>query len=303
VDVDIVAGYLGAGKTTSILGLIAADPDPSSLVVLVNEFGEIGVDGVRLSGSADVVELASGCICCTLRLDFRTQIAEIARNYRPRRLLIEPTGVATIAQVVRALQHSDLVEAVQGARVIVVVDAVTFSRRLRDSPGFFTSQVEQADVILLNKTDLVDPARVKALQVTLESMAPGAWIIPTHHGHIADIGALPAPHLLRDAGEAEVLDDLESRSFAMESVVEQTSLVALLEALGRGDYGEVERAKGIVETTDGWLRLDLASGQVDVAPSGPIAGGRFVVIGRGLRVTELEAAWAAVGGTTGKRHH
>jgi G3E family GTPase len=303
LDVDIVAGYLGAGKTTSLLGLIAADPDPASLVVLVNEFGEIGIDGLLISGSADVVELKSGCICCTLRLDFRAQIMEIFRTYAPRRLLIEPTGVATIAQVVRALCHADLVGDISGARVIVVVDAVTFAKRLRDSPGFFTSQVAQADVVLLNKIDLVEPARVKALHATLETMAPGAWIIPTDHGHIDDPSALPAPHPLGDPGEAEVLQDLESLSYTLSGMLSRRALVDLLQALAGGAYGEVDRAKGIVESDEGWLRLDLASGQVDVAPSGPVPGSRLVVIGRGLRTAELQAALNAVDRTAERAHH
>lgn len=303
MDVDIVAGYLGAGKTTSLLGLIAADPDPSSLVVLVNEFGEVGIDGLLISGSADVVELASGCICCTLRLDFRMQIAEIVRSFSPRRLLIEPTGVATIAQVVRALGHADLVGSIGGARVIVVVDAVTFAQRLRESPGFFSSQVAQADVVLLNKTDLVEPARVRALQATLETMAPGAWIIPTDHGRIDDPDALPPPHPLGDAGEAEVLQGLESVSFALSGALSRQALVGLLEALAAGAYGEVERAKGIVESDEGWLRLDLASGQVDVAPSGPVARGRLVVIGKGLRTAELQSALTAVDRAAERTHH
>jgi len=304
VDVDIVAGYLGAGKTTSLLGLIAADPDPSTLVVLVNEFGEVGIDGLLISGSADVVELKSGCICCTLRLDFRAQIIEIFRTYAPRRLLIEPTGVATITQVVRALCHADLVGDISGARVIVVVDAVTFAKRLRDSPGFFTSQVAQADVVLLNKIDLVEPARVKALHATLETMAPGAWIIPTDHGRIDDPSALPAPHPLGDPGEAaEVLQDLESLSYTLSGTLSRRALVHLLETLAQGAFGEVDRAKGIVESDEGWLRLDLASGQVDVAPSGPVPGSRLVVIGRGLRTVELQAALNAVDRTAERAHH
>jgi len=292
VDVDIVAGYLGAGKTTSILGLIAADPDPGSLVVLVNEFGEVGIDGLVLSGSAGVVELASGCICCTLRLDFRTQIGEIARERHPRRLLIEPTGVATIAQVVRALRHPDITRWVGGARVIVVVDAVTFSERMRESPAFFGSQVAQADVILLNKTDLVSPARVTALRWGLESMAPQAWVLPTVRGQIGDLSRLPAPRRLGVPGEAEVLSDLQSQTFALSSAVPAARVTTVFSRLAAGELGDVHRAKGIVETDRGWLRVDLASGVVEEQPSGPVPGGRLVVIGRALDLPGLQAALA-----------
>ena len=82
MDVDIIAGYLGVGKTTCIIEMIRNDPDPSRLAVLINEFGDVGIDAALIGDDTEVVELASGCICCTLRLDFRTQIMEIAERYR-----------------------------------------------------------------------------------------------------------------------------------------------------------------------------------------------------------------------------
>jgi G3E family GTPase len=295
VDVDLVAGYLGAGKTTCILGLIAADPEPKRLAVLVNEFGEVGIDGMLLSGTTDVVELSSGCICCTLRLDFRTQIMEIAQQWKPRRLLVEPTGVATVAQLLRALQHPDLSPHVTGVRVIVIVDAVTFSERLRESPAFFTSQVAQADVLLLNKTDLVSGARVATVRAALDSLAPEAWIIPTVRGKVeGGLGTLPPPRPLHDPGEAEVLQGLESRSFELAGTSSLARLRELFGALTTGVYGVVERAKGVVLTETGWVRLDVASGLVNEEPWGPAPASRVAVIGRDLAGDALEEAFASL---------
>ncbi len=287
MEIDIIAGYLGSGKTTTIQGFIESDEDPRRLAVLVNEFGELGLDAMLLGDASQVVELASGCICCTLRLDFRTQIAEIADTFRPRRLLIEPTGVATIAQVVRALRHPDLQGRVTGARVFVLVDAVTFNERLRESPAFFTSQVAQADVLILNKTDLVGEARVAALRAGLEQMAPQAWVIPTVRGRIPAGTVLPPAHRLSDPGEAEVLDDLESRSFVVEGPVSLEALRRFYADLGAERFGRIERAKGVVQTALGWRRLDLASGVMNEEPWGPAPEGRLVVIGRGLDIRSL----------------
>ncbi|MHB8869554.1 MAG: CobW family GTP-binding protein [Thermoleophilia bacterium] len=296
MDVDIIAGYLGAGKTTCILEMIQNDPDPSRLAVLVNEFGDVGIDAALLGEGTEVVELASGCICCTLRLDFRTQIGEIVDRWHPLRLLIEPTGVATVAQVVRSLRHSDLADKVGGARVFVLVDAVTFTERLRESPQFFTSQVRQADVLLLNKIDLVSRSRTEALRAVLESLNPEAWIISTVNGRIGDGTELPAPHPLEDPGDAEVLAGLGSLSYAVDRLVGRREVRELFEGLGTGLMGRVERAKAIVETVDGWYRFDLASGRVDERPWGPAPSGRLVVIGTDLSNATLDAAVRSFGG-------
>jgi len=296
MNVDIIAGYLGAGKTTCILEMIQSDPDPSRLAVLVNEFGDVGIDAALLGEGTEVVELSSGCICCTLRLDFRIQIIEIADRWHPLRLLIEPTGVATIAQVVRSLRHKDLVDRIGGARVFVLVDAVTFTERLRDSPAFFTSQVTQADVLLLNKTDLVSPGRTEALKAVLESMNPEAWIIPTVNGRIGEGIELPAPHPLEDPGDAEVLTGLASFSYEVDRLVGRREVRELFDGLATGLMGQVERAKAIVQTLDGWYRFDLASGLVDERPWGPAPSGRLVVIGADMSNETIDKAVSSFGG-------
>ena len=296
MDVDIIAGYLGAGKTTCILEMIQNDPDPTRLAVLVNEFGDVGIDAALIGDGTEVVELSSGCICCTLRLDFRIQIIEIADRWNPLRLLIEPTGVATIAQVVRSLRHKDLVDRIGGARVFVLVDAVTFTERLRDSPAFFTSQVTQADVLLLNKTDLVSPGRTQALKGVLESMNPEAWIVPTVNGRIGEGVELPAPHPLEDPGDAEVLTGLASFSYEVDRVVVRQEVRELFDSLATGLMGQVERAKAIVQTVDGWYRFDLASGLVDERPWGPAPSGRLVVIGTDMSNETLDSAVRSFGG-------
>jgi G3E family GTPase len=294
VQVDVVSGYLGAGKTTCLQAIIAAEPDPGGLAVLVNEFGDIGVDALLLEGATDVIELSSGCICCTLRLDFRQQILEIAQRWRPRRLLVEPTGVATTSQVLRALRHPDLAPIVEGVRVIVLVDAVTFAQRLKESPAFFTAQVASADVILLNKTDLVPESRVKALSAALEDMNPTAWVIPTVRGRLPQADLLPPPRALEEPEEATVIEGLQSQSFLLDERVPLARARAFFEGLARGRFGVVERAKGVVQTDEGWRRLDVASGMVDVEPWTRVPQARVVVIGRELDLDELQAAVAGL---------
>lgn len=109
--VDVVNGFLGSGKTTLIKNILLECPGREKIAVLVNEFGETGIDGELLGDSgAEVVELANGCICCTLKADMKSQIAYIAGRYKPQRLIIEPTGIATIGNVLGVLKSLSLAE-------------------------------------------------------------------------------------------------------------------------------------------------------------------------------------------------
>jgi G3E family GTPase len=290
LDVDIVSGYLGAGKTTCLQGLIERDPEPSRLAVLVNEFGDVGVDALLLDGSTDVVELASGCICCTLRIDFRAQILEMAERWQPRRLLVEPSGIATTSQVLRALRQPALAAIVDGTRVIVLVDSVTFMERLRQSETFFTSQVKSGHVILLNKTDLVSPSRVKALVSVLETMNPEAWVVPTVRGRLPEGAELPPFRPLQEPDEGQVIEGLVSHSFLLNGESSLTQVREFFAGLVQGRFGQVERAKGVVNTDQGWKKFDVASGGTGEEPWSPVVEGRLVVIGSELDVVALEEA-------------
>lgn len=288
--VDIVAGYLGSGKTTLMGRLIESDPEPQRLVALVNEFGELGIDGLLVAGATDVVELSSGCICCTLRLDFRTQIIEIARERDPRRLLIEPTGVATVGQVIKALNHPDLAPIVQGVRVFTLVDATTFNERLRESPRFFASQVEAADLVVLNKVDLVEDRMIPVLRAAVESIAPDAWVVSTVRGELPEDLELPPYHPAKDAPESEVLEGLTSVSYGLPGAVPAAAMRRLFEELRTGEFGQVERAKALADTDEGWKRFDLSGRTYEEQPAGPVPEGRMVVIGRDLDRPKLDEA-------------
>jgi G3E family GTPase len=294
LDVDIVSGYLGSGKTTCLRALIELDPEPDRLAVLVNEFGDIGVDALLLDGAADVVEMASGCICCTLRMDFRTQIKEIAERWQPRRLLIEPSGIATTTQVLRALRHRDLAPTIAGVRVIVLVDSVTFMERLRQSEAFFTSQVSSGHVVLLNKTDLIGAARAKALVSVLETMNPEAWVVPTVYGRLPEGSGLPPFRPLGDPEEGQVIEGLASQSFLVGGTASADRVRDFFTDLVEGRYGEVERAKGVVLTEEGWKKFDVASGGQGEEPWSPVVEGRLVVIGKDLDVVALQEAVAGL---------
>ncbi len=183
--VDIVFGFLGSGKTTFIIRALEQWGAEEKIVVLVNEFGDVGLDGDLLTGrGGDVVEMPSGCICCTLQTDFRSQMLEISRTINPDRVIIEPTGVATIAQV-RSIVEAQLFEdTIEKINNILIADATGFMNLYKANRHFVESQVENAQLALLNKCDRVDKRKAMVTQGAILAINPEMTVLMTEFGAV-----------------------------------------------------------------------------------------------------------------------
>ena len=178
--IDIISGFLGAGKTTLIKKLLKEAYADEQVVLIENEFGEIGIDGGFLKEAGiQIREMNSGCICCSLVGDFGTSLKEVVDKYHPDRILIEPSGVGKLSDVIKAVQG------VQGDVDIVlnsyttVVDAKKCKMYMRNFGEFFNNQVEYAGAIIMSRTDIVDEAKAQAAMELLREINPKAAIITT----------------------------------------------------------------------------------------------------------------------------
>ena len=175
--IDIFSGFLGAGKTTLIRKLIAEAYKGEKLVLIENEFGEIAIDGGFLKDAGvQITEMNSGCICCTLVGDFEKALKKVMDEYAPDRIIIEPSGVGKLSDVARAVEKVD--GAVVGAKV-TVVDAGKCRMYMRNFGEFFNDQVENADLIVMSRTDMVPEAKVLAASEMLKSLNARAGLITT----------------------------------------------------------------------------------------------------------------------------
>ena len=175
--IDIFSGFLGAGKTTLIRKLIAEAYAGEKLVLIENEFGEIAIDGGFLKDAGvEITEMNSGCICCTLVGDFTKALKKVMDDFAPDRILIEPSGVGKLSDVARAVERVD--GAVIGSRV-TVVDAGKAKMYMRNFGEFFNDQVENADLIVLSRTDIVPAEKVVAASELLRTLNPDARLIST----------------------------------------------------------------------------------------------------------------------------
>ena len=175
--IDIFSGFLGAGKTTLIRKLIAEGYKGEKLVLIENEFGEIAIDGGFLKDAGvEITEMNSGCICCTLVGDFTKALKKVMEDYAPDRIIIEPSGVGKLSDVARA------VEQVEGAHVgakVTVVDAGKCRMYMRNFGEFFNDQVENADLIVMSRSDTAGEKKTLAAAELLKERNPHAGLITT----------------------------------------------------------------------------------------------------------------------------
>ncbi len=275
----IVCGILGAGKTSFLQNILRHTRE--KVAVLVNDFGDAGIDGEILSvGGLDVIQLPSGCVCCTLRFDLIRTIEKVVDAWHPDHLMIEPSGVASPSGVLEALASLN----VSPVTVVGIVDASEFVDFYESEMfgTFLVDQIVNADLVLINKTDLVDGQRVEATMNLVRKLNERAMVTATVHAVIDEplpiIGARRTPH----ERHAHSLD-YETVSVTVKGPVRFQSVQRFFQDLAAGKYGRVARAKALVQTDHGPFRFDLASHRVDAAPfDHSIQENRVVVLGESL---------------------
>lgn len=205
--IDIISGFLGAGKTTLIKKLLGDALKGQQVVLIENEFGEIGIDGGFLKDAGiEIREMNSGCICCSLVGDFGAALKDVITKYHPDRIIIEPSGVGKLSDVIKAVDGVEKEAGVALNSATTVVDVMKCKMYLRNFGEFFENQVKSAGTIILSRTDKADTEKVEAAVKMLRELNPEAHIITT-----------PVEVL----GGKKVLDTMEGAIINLEQVEEE----------------------------------------------------------------------------------
>ena len=183
--IDIISGFLGAGKTTLIQKLLREAFKGEQVVLIENEFGEIGIDGGFLKEAGiEIREMNSGCICCALVGDFGASLKEVIETYHPDRILIEPSGVGKLSDVKRAVESVKTDADVALNSATTVVDVKKCKMYLKNFGEFYKNQVESAGAIILSRTDIADDDKVEQAVAQIRALNPDAPIITTPEDQI-----------------------------------------------------------------------------------------------------------------------
>ena len=178
--IDIISGFLGAGKTTFIKKLLEEAIAGEQVVLIENEFGEIGIDGGFLKDSGiEIREMNSGCICCSLVGDFGTSLAEVLTQYKPERIIIEPSGVGKLSDVMKAVIDVSADMDVELNSAVTIVDAAKCKMYMKNFGEFFNNQIENAGTIVLSRTDITDASKIQKDVDMIREKNANAVIITT----------------------------------------------------------------------------------------------------------------------------
>lgn len=196
IPTNVITGFLGVGKTSAILHLLANKPNTERWAVLVNEFGEIGIDGALIQGQSSeaegvfVKEVPGGCMCCTAGLPMQVALAQLIRKAKPDRLLIEPTGLGHPREVLETLKSDHFADIIDVQRILTLIDARHLADQRYATHPTFLQQLEIADVIIANKQDLYSDDDIQRVQRHVKELGNGEPNLEFSENGVINIGLL-----------------------------------------------------------------------------------------------------------------
>ena len=301
--INSIFGFLGSGKTTLVRRLLAKRQDEDRVAVIVNEFGEVGIDGAILEGdSIEMIELTSGCLCCTLKGSLLDAMEELCDSGTVAQVIIEATGIAKPKEIMDLFAVSSMGQEYEIGPFATVVDSSKFSRVKSVLGDFYTEQVRYADVVILNKLDLVSPTDLDAVCQEVGSLNSFAKIYLTEQcdldlASIFDRGLRSAMiDRIRQSGTDCPGHDHDHQHAPVESYVLDSSLGAshrdLVEFFAETPEN-LWRAKGFMNVDGASSLIQFAMGQLEITPAEPRDDHCIVFIGQDLDRNDLENRFAS----------
>ena len=295
MKVLVISGFLGAGKTTFIKEL--ANRTGRDIAIFENEYAAEGVDSTILeegitNGEVDILEVSKGCICCSAKGDFTESVLTIANSVDPEILIVEPTGVGKLSNVLGNISRIEY-DRIKLLAPVTIVDGKSVSRYIKDFDEIYTDQIKSASVILVSKMENAYPEEREHVKALLQKINPDAEIITDHYTQMEDKwfhslyesarGANVTPFAV--AVEAEKLpENFSLRGINIPSVKE---LTCFMEDLIRGEYGDIIRTKGHARINSEAVRFEAADLLYSITGVSGKADNTVVFIGHNIKRQKL----------------
>ena len=312
MKIDIISGFLGAGKTTLIKKLIEEELFKENIAIIENEYGEVGIDGKILKNEdVKVKEITSGCICCTIMGDFKNAIKDIIKEYKPTRIIIEPSGVAKLSEILKQIRDMKIKINIQA----VVIDVLNFELYINNFGEFYTNQILNAKTILLSRSQLISSNKISYILKAIKKINPKCSIITTPWEEISakrilevgenkiknlekEVDLLKKPlnntHLIKNyinKEDSNVNDIFQNWGEETAKIFTKNEIQEILKKINSTkDLGFVVRAKGIVQVENNkWIKFDYVPNEIRIAQASTDYTGRICVIGNNLKEDKIKS--------------
>ncbi len=266
IKVNVITGFLGAGKTTAIINLLKQKDKDEKWAVIVNEFGEVSIDSMTLSESSEsgeVYDISGGCICCTAKTYFHENLSKIVQENKYDRIIIEPTGLGgpdMVAEIILSIPELELLPS------ICLIDSTSFDNKRIQMIPLFRIQIERADVLVLNKSDLVDDEKLSSINDKIQQDFPGKLSYAISMNGNVDIALL-------DSGKPILKHNILAINLSKKEIKSKTYSTLekeIFDIEGLLNYFQKEeriiRAKGYVRGKSGWrlFNYTLTSQNIEI---------------------------------------
>lgn len=307
LKIDVVSGFLGAGKTTMIKKLLDEEVLGQDIAIIENEFGDIDIDSGRLGESGiQIKSISSGCICCTLAGEFDLAIKDLIKEYNPKRIIIEPTGIGKLSDILSIINKVKISENVKSNIAMTIVDPNDFGDFIELFGDFFINQIQHATTIVLSKTQLVEEAKVNKVISSIREINPHGNIIATpwdklEAKHILDFAELgkgsiefnefcdSCHHHYEHQDHDGIQEKFEFWSLETMKKYDEPKLKVVLDELNKDKYGKIFRAKGTLLNIEGqWIDFDFVPRKVNIIKGKIKLIGQIIIIGRELNRDALK---------------
>jgi G3E family GTPase len=269
--IDIFSGFLGAGKTYLMKKLIEEGVYEEKIAIIENEFGEVSIDAEILKGTnIDIKEINSGCICCQVTGDFKEAILEVIRNYNPSRIIIEPSGVAKLTDIIKIFNEKEIKSRTEIHNVITVIDPEKYDRYIENFKEFYLDQIKNAKKIVISRTQKIPRTKVLEVKEKLEKLNKKATIIygdfeklngdfilnydENKKIEINEVKGIRASFSKKENSNKKAKEVFESFAIYPTLKLSKEELKSKFDFISKSQsYGDVIRAKGIVKLQDGTI--------------------------------------------------